>query len=947
MLALAIKHRINALGGYGPAGEVIYEQHPVACPSVLVDSRGNASCTLMSNGSVAFSVRISEGLDVTVLAGSFDNVLKRELGAPSANVWLSIPRGGRRLVSSLINGNAARGLAPERIKVVKTGGPDRSIWYCMYFRVAGGRRFESAVKCSLVMTAKGPALARQIFVCNRGGKPLVGDLWTCFNLHSTQRFAWDKDLWYDIGLPLSKTETVVAASVPHTRIVQLKRVSSALKNARAVEATCDYTTFVGDSAAYSLLPQAVLAGGLLKSGAGSRLNRFSTPTLAASRFAVRLRPGASASVRQALLYVQDAGSEQQFRQDAMYVEPTFEAMAQAFTRAARRLLARTPDARRILAAAPAGRRAPRWPDFEVTLPAQPAAAHYANSAWTGVEELYEKCRSQGAVLADGIEIGTRDRSQDMWPKLKQEPARVRADLVHAFSFMYVTADAPVAGGKRLSLPQKLQGMFPRQFPSRWLDRSKEVHNDNRPYADSALWPINSLCMYIRETGDLSILLEEVGTVRLTNPEDPAHSGIVGAERRQRLVDAVFEIFGCFERHVADSPYGLAQVMYGDWCDPVDMFGTSVVGDARTRGMGRGGQVRLSAHLFLTLVEVIDLLSAGRVASALAGADLSARLERLKRLAGRLRQNVISVGWEDGPAGFPAGFIALLHELKRDGSTPAYNNGETGYTLGSMLGRDFDGVNRRELTAQAFGLAMLATERDYLPPFPQRDEMLRKLLDTVDTLFFDPNLGLPLFTAPIANNDDAIRLVGRIGMVAAGCAENGEYHHGQLFMHRFRLWLPGQADTVWRQMKPVMSAMRDESIGGPFETPCTSYASARGDPHFGKAMYFGLSGSVDWLVEVFQEFAGLELSLHDEPAIRIAPNLPSELQHSLTFRRIIHQHTAAGWRQIPLRVAIRKRGRGSRITGSLVKVNGKRCEAPLVQTVAGLDRVHIEITYLLG
>ena len=102
-------------------------------------------------------------------------------------------------------------------------------------------------------------------------------------------------------------------------------------------------------------------------------------------------------------------------------------------------------------------------------------------------------------------------------------------------------------------------MFPRQYPSRWNDRTQEVPNDNRPYADSPLWLVNSLNMYIRETGDVSILLERVKTIRLTDPEHPETSSIVGHGLAHRIAEVVFEIRACFERHADDSPYGLAQM----------------------------------------------------------------------------------------------------------------------------------------------------------------------------------------------------------------------------------------------------------------------------------------------------------------------------------------------------------------------------------------------------
>ena len=107
ILGLEIEARINALGGYGPDGEAIYEAHPSGCPSVLVDHFREATATFMSNGSTDFLVRIPEGMEVRVLEGSFDPVEKHETGVPSANLWLDVAGAAkRRHVASLINPKA-------------------------------------------------------------------------------------------------------------------------------------------------------------------------------------------------------------------------------------------------------------------------------------------------------------------------------------------------------------------------------------------------------------------------------------------------------------------------------------------------------------------------------------------------------------------------------------------------------------------------------------------------------------------------------------------------------------------------------------------------------------------------------------------------------------------------------------------------------------------------
>ena len=948
ILRLEVANRVNAMGGYGPDGATIYEAHPRNCPASLVSSNGRATTTFLSNGSVGFEAKLDNGFLVNVLDTSFDIVEKRERGIPSCNVWLECTQEGLTRIASIMNPRVNVNLPTQRVKIVKTNDPERAMWYCSYFSLSKEAELITAVRLRLVQTDSGPALAREIYIKNTGGRIVSGNLWTYFNLTGTQKYPYHKPLWYDAGMPISPSETIVASTVPHEDSLQLKRISSYAHNCRLEENTCDYATFFGDSSVFSLLPEAVMKGYMLALGARNRLNRFTTPTLAANRVSFALPANEFAELRQCLLLVTDPNLVRHFQAATTIPGSGYIDVEKAFRQAAIELLDHAPSTDTILSSSL--KQTEDSIPFEISLPGIPVVAGYINSTWTGVQELYEKCRAQGAALADGIEVGTRDRGQDMWAKMKEDPARVRADLVHAFSFMYTIPNFQPMNKNNLTLPMKLHGMFPRQFPSRWLDRKTVVRNDNRPYADSPLWLVDALVMYIHETGDASILMEFVRAVHLTDPEHPETSGIVGAERKLRIIDVFIEIFASYHRHVIDSPYHLAQILFGDWCDPVDMMGTSIVGDPSTRGRGRGAQVRLSAHLCLCLVKVIDLLSSPRVQETLKGVEYRTQVVAWKRFADQLRKSILRVAWEDGAGEFQSGFIDCIHELDLDGSRPVYDAGQRGYTLGSMRGTDFDGVNRRLLTTQAYCLEMLRIRRDYMDDIPGAPGMIQKLLRTVDNLFFNPRLGLRLFSTPVSNNPDSVRLLGRIGIVPSGCAENGEYHHAQMFMHYFRLSLPQEAGRVWEQFTPILSVSQDENIGGPFDMTSNSYISDPADPHFGEGMYFGLSGSVDWIVELFQKIAGVELALHDDrlPAVAIHPRLPSQFQENFTFRRIVHQALPKdGYRSIPLTVEFKRTGDGDSLKSTILLLNGKPQEKMEVQSLSEYDQLHFQVTYVYG
>ncbi len=949
ILDLKPAYLVNSLGGYGPESEAIYDGHPNGCPSVLVDSKNNATVTFMSNGSISFIVKLLNGMEVKVLEGHFDPVEKRECGVPSSNIWIAFKNNKTSCNASLMNPNINTNCKAHKIKIVKIGNPFRAMWFCSFFKSDNGTSFVTAIKYSLVTTSKGPVLLRQVFIKNTGKKLFNSTLWTYFNLHGTQRFVYNKELWYDAGYPATPNDIIMTATVPYSEVLQIKRINSLTLNAKPIESTCDYTTFIGDTSALAVMPQAVLFGKMLEGGAGPKINRFATAAIGATRFEFKLNSNKYAIINQSLLYVTDKDAIDVFKKESGYIDPTYRAMSKSFEKASATLIKSTTSAisESFLPKDAGGE---HWPYFEVGLFSERAVAEYANSVWVGVSELYENCRAHGARLADGIELGTRDRGQDMWPKMKEDPGRVRADLVYVMGFMYITNDGPFPTDRQLLLREKLHGMFPRQYPSQWNNRNTEIKNDNRPYTDSPVWLINSINMYIRETGDTSILLETVPTIRLTDPDHPETSGITGCSKTYRIAEVIREIFANFERNAADCPYGIVQVLYGDWADPFDMFGTSQVRNAATRGQGRGVQVRLSAHVFSTLIETIDIFESRKVLSSFNETGIHINTGKLKSFSNELRKNIVKVAWEDGPKGFPSAFLDFIHELKVDGTTPDYASGETGYTLGSYLGRDSDGIKRRELTAQSFCLKMLYTKRQYLEDVPGSDEIIQKILYTVDKLFYNDKLGLVMFTKPIANNRDSVELMGRMGVLPAGCAENGEYHHCQVFMHNYRLAIPGQIDTVWRQFKPMMSALRDEGLAGPFETPCTSYISDVNDPHFGKGMYFGLSGSVDWIIEIFQTIAGVKLALHDGtlPAVSISPNLPSVLDHNLSFRRIIHMSEGiCKYRQIPFSLEISKQGSGKVLKQTLVTINNEPKERPEVTNLKDMQKLDIKMTYIFS
>jgi hypothetical protein len=366
-------------------------------------------------------------------------------------------------------------------------------------------------------------------------------------------------------------------------------------------------------------------------------------------------------------------------------------------------------------------------------------------------------------------------------------------------------------------------------------------------------------------------------------------------------------------------------MFGDWADPVDMFGTSRVGDNTTRGDGRGVLVRLSCHVFCTLTATVEMLKV----CGLNAPRLERELPLLQKFAVDLRNAILRLAWET-----EGQFVDAIHELKADGTMPTYTRGETGYTLGSRRAeREFDGTLRTVLTPCAWGLALLQTTASWLAPLAQRDAMIRTLLANVDRHCFSETNGLNLYAPPIANTDKACRLVGRLGMLPPGCAENGEYHHAQVMMHYFRFGVPGQADVAWAQFKPVLSSARGPELCGPFDQTSNSYACDPDDPHCGAGMNFGLSGSMDWMFELLELIAGLKMALHDpaQPDLRIEPNLPASFRGQYSLRRILHKADGrGGFVAVPMNVTIAPVATGETVG---VTLNGQPVARAEVANVA--------------
>ena len=126
--------------------------------------------------------------------------------------------------------------------------------------------------------------------------------------------------------------------------------------------------------------------------------------------------------------------------------------------------------------------------------------------------------------------------------------------------------------------------------------------DTKPYSDSALWVVFTLSAYLRHTGDIAFLDEQIGFIDEENTTDTALGHV------QRTLNFLETNKGA---------HGLCLIKFGDWNDSLTGVGKE----------GRGESVWLTMAYAEGLRQMIDLYEhLGRSDDA---ADATARYERIK------------------------------------------------------------------------------------------------------------------------------------------------------------------------------------------------------------------------------------------------------------------------------------------------------------------------------
>ena len=340
----------------------------------------------------------------------------------------------------------------------------------------------------------------------------------------------------------------------------------------------------------------------------------------------------------------------------------------------------------------------------------------------------------------------------------------------------------------------------------------------RPNKDHPTWLTSTVTGYIKETGDWSILEEQVPYLKdkwMNGWDiDPAWNG--GA-----VQDGRGTLFEHLERNLHFTfhdvgPHGFPRIGHADWNDALDAVGIK----------GKGETVWLA----MALVRSLKLL-----------ADLAERTTR-SEAAGRLRQQA-----ED--------MTARINRLAWDGEWYLYGFTDAEQPFGTKANRE----GRIYLNTQSW--AILAGVAD-----PVRQQQLLKSVDRL----LDGQHGLALFTPAYSAWDDAL---GRISMFSEGTKENAAvFCHAATFMIVADV-MAGRGTLAHQRMRAIMPNTQpdyDRYKTEPYAF--AEYLIGPDNPYrYGEGAFTWITGTAGWFFMLTTEW--LLGARRDFEGLRIDPCLP--------------------------------------------------------------------------
>lgn len=187
-----------------------------------------------------------------------------------------------------------------------------------------------------------------------------------------------------------------------------------------------------------------------------------------------------------------------------------------------------------------------------------------DKAFQDMQTFYKKFVSSSMVACDDLEL---ERNYNVWLKYQSKNASQWVRALDQFGYRDVLQDLL---GTIVSYPEMAKTYLPvilkyqlpqgnaiRQF---YKYENTSAPNDERLFGDSALWIIDTLCTYLEETGDKSILKIKVPFYDIRTHQVNHRNKATIYEHAIRAIEYVYTERG---------QKGLAKVGYGDWNDAID------------------------------------------------------------------------------------------------------------------------------------------------------------------------------------------------------------------------------------------------------------------------------------------------------------------------------------------------------------------------------------------